>query len=98
MYRSGGQSETKLSVLRPQASLVLILSTHCRRDERLSRLCPNREKNSDLWCGNRSSSGRLHAILNTLCPLKTITFLSFTCIHIIALKHHSMFCIPFRRI
>ncbi|GFW18798.1 hypothetical protein TNCV_5132511 [Trichonephila clavipes] len=36
----------------PQASFGTHLSTHCSRDERLSRPCPAREQNPDLWCGS----------------------------------------------
>ncbi|GFX45545.1 hypothetical protein TNCV_2740821 [Trichonephila clavipes] len=39
MFRSGGQSDSKSPVFSSQASLVLILSTHCW-NERLSRPCP----------------------------------------------------------
>ncbi|GFS54077.1 hypothetical protein TNCV_2526481 [Trichonephila clavipes] len=40
MTRSGGQSEARPKCLSPLPSLVLILSSHCRRDERMSRPYP----------------------------------------------------------
>ncbi|GFV94092.1 hypothetical protein TNCV_2957521 [Trichonephila clavipes] len=39
MSGSGGQSEARPQCFSPQASLVLILSTHRSRDVRLSRPC-----------------------------------------------------------
>ncbi|GFV13872.1 hypothetical protein TNCV_523511 [Trichonephila clavipes] len=45
-----------LQFLSPQESLVerekAYLSTHCSRDESLSRPCTAREEKPDLWCGN----------------------------------------------
>ncbi|GFU69465.1 hypothetical protein TNCV_2282341 [Trichonephila clavipes] len=40
MSRSGGQSEARLPVLKSPSKLDAHLSTHCSRDERLSRSCP----------------------------------------------------------
>ncbi|GFS82970.1 hypothetical protein TNCV_1568431 [Trichonephila clavipes] len=43
MSRSGGQSEARQPVFKSQSKLGAHLSTHCSRDERLSRPCPARE-------------------------------------------------------
>ncbi|GFW99598.1 hypothetical protein TNCV_3418311 [Trichonephila clavipes] len=40
MSRSGGQSEARLPVFKFPSKLDTHLSTHCSRDERLSRPCP----------------------------------------------------------
>ncbi|GFW12361.1 hypothetical protein TNCV_816161 [Trichonephila clavipes] len=52
MSRSGGQSEARPPELKPPSKLGTHLSIHCSRDERLSRPCPAREYNPDLWCGS----------------------------------------------
>ncbi|GFU99542.1 hypothetical protein TNCV_4082651 [Trichonephila clavipes] len=59
MSRSGGQSEVSPPVLKFPSKLGTHLSTHCRRDERLSRPFPTREQILDLWCG---SAIRYHSI------------------------------------
>ncbi|GFV48175.1 hypothetical protein TNCV_3554541 [Trichonephila clavipes] len=41
--RSGGQSEARPPALKSSSKLGTHLSTHCSRDERLSRPCPPRE-------------------------------------------------------
>ncbi|GFY18424.1 hypothetical protein TNCV_2396531 [Trichonephila clavipes] len=56
MSRSGGQFEARLPVFKSPTTLGVSkhwspFMTHCSRDERLSRPCPTREKNPDLWCG-----------------------------------------------
>ncbi|GFW08149.1 uncharacterized protein TNCV_2979161 [Trichonephila clavipes] len=43
MSRSGGQSEVRPPVLKSPSKLGTHLSTHCSRDERMSRPCPARE-------------------------------------------------------
>ncbi|GFV93514.1 hypothetical protein TNCV_1988281 [Trichonephila clavipes] len=43
MSRSGGQTEARPSVFKSQSKLGTYLSTHCSKDERLSRPCPARE-------------------------------------------------------
>ncbi|GFX18232.1 hypothetical protein TNCV_4305341 [Trichonephila clavipes] len=52
MSRSDGQSEVRPPVFKSPSKLGTHLSTHCSKDERLSRPCPAREKNPDLWCGS----------------------------------------------
>ncbi|GFX96101.1 hypothetical protein TNCV_2289911 [Trichonephila clavipes] len=47
MSRSGGQFEARPSVFKSPSKLGTHLSTHCSRDERLSRPCPAREWNLD---------------------------------------------------
>ncbi|GFX03415.1 hypothetical protein TNCV_4634271 [Trichonephila clavipes] len=42
MSRSGGQSEVRHPVFKSPNKLGTHLSTHCSRDERLSRPCPAR--------------------------------------------------------
>ncbi|GFX17815.1 hypothetical protein TNCV_2292641 [Trichonephila clavipes] len=43
MSRSGGQPEARPPVFKRPSMLDTHLSTHCSRDERLSRICPARE-------------------------------------------------------
>ncbi|GFU46601.1 hypothetical protein TNCV_1546201 [Trichonephila clavipes] len=52
MSRSDGQSEARPQCFKSPSKLGTHLSTHCSRDERLSRPCPPQEKNPNLWCGS----------------------------------------------
>ncbi|GFW96686.1 uncharacterized protein TNCV_2847421 [Trichonephila clavipes] len=52
MSGSGGQSEARPPLFKSSSKLGTHLSTHCIRDQRLSRPCPARESNPDLWCGS----------------------------------------------
>ncbi|GFX66241.1 uncharacterized protein TNCV_342151 [Trichonephila clavipes] len=49
MSRSGGQSEVRPPVFKSPSKLGTHLSSHCNRDERLTRPCSAREENLDLW-------------------------------------------------
>ncbi|GFX14774.1 hypothetical protein TNCV_1485171 [Trichonephila clavipes] len=48
MSRLGGQSEAGPSVFKPTSKFGTHLSTHCSRDERLSRPCAALKKSPDL--------------------------------------------------
>ncbi|GFW17700.1 hypothetical protein TNCV_2652571 [Trichonephila clavipes] len=65
----GGQSEARPPGLKSPSKLGTHLLTYCSRDEKLSRPCPSREQNPDLWC---SSVIRYHSTTGPSVPMYTI--------------------------
>ncbi|GFW64839.1 peptidyl-prolyl cis-trans isomerase FKBP4 [Trichonephila clavipes] len=60
MFASGDKPEARPPVFKSSSKLGTHLSTHYCRDERLSRPCPAREGNPDLWRGSfKRCIGRL---------------------------------------
>ncbi|GFX35797.1 hypothetical protein TNCV_745901 [Trichonephila clavipes] len=78
MSRSGGQYEVRLLVFKFPSNIGTPSSTHCIRDERLSRPCPAREYNPCMWCGSavlyHSTTEHLKSQMNSLAASVKLTY------------------------